>query len=102
MKIKFFKIKKDYKKENFKINFNFYWKIVVILFFLSVVASFAFAYNLFMEVNKEDSSMIEKNSVKIGDKEKEKIKDILEYFAEREKKSIEILNSKTSIIDPSL
>ena len=40
--------------------------------------------------------------IKIGNKEKEKIKDVLEYFAEREKKSVEILNSKTSVIDPSI
>lgn len=102
MKIKLFKIKKDYQKENFKINLDFYWRGIIIFSLLSVIASFAFAYNIFTEINKEDSSMIEKDNIKIGDKEKEKIRDILEYFAEREKKSIEILNSKTSIIDPSL
>jgi len=33
---------------------------------------------------------------------KERIDKILEYFSEREKKSIEIINSPSPIIDPSL
>jgi hypothetical protein len=102
MKIKFFKIKKSYKKENFKINPHIYWEILVIFSGLSIIVSFVFAYNLFIETNKEDNSVIENNSVKIGNKEEEKIKDALQYFAEREKKSAEIFNSPSLVVDPSL
>lgn len=102
MDIKFLKIKKNYKKDDFKINPSIYWKGIIFFSFLAIVASSVFAYNLFIEVTKEDTLNVKENMLKVGNKEKEKIRDVLEYFAEREKKSIEILNSKTSVIDPSI
>ena len=102
MKIKFFKIKKDYRKENFKIVSDIYWKILIIFLALAIVASFIFAFNLFRQTNKEGSLITENNNGKIENKEKEKIKDVLGYFSEREKKSAEILNSTVVAIDPSL
>jgi uncharacterized membrane protein SpoIIM required for sporulation len=102
MKIKFFKIKKDYKKENYKINPNIYWKVTLIVLFFLMVGSFIFSYNLFVKTNKDEEINTENNSDKIGNKEEEKIKDALEYFSEREKKSAEILNSSSTIVDPSI
>ena len=102
MKIKFFKIKKDYRKEDFKIKADIYWKILVIFFALVIFGFFIFAFNLFIQTNKEDVPIIQNNNDKIGNNEKEKIKDALKYFSERENKSNEILNSTLPIIDPSL
>ena len=102
MKIKLFKIKKRYEKEIFKINPSIYWKVLVIFSALLMIGSFVFAYNLFTQTNKEDSLIVGNNTQKIGNKEEEKIKDALEYFSEREKKSVEILNSTIPIVDPSL
>ena len=102
MKIKFFKIKKDYRKENFEINSDVYWKILVIFFTLTIFTSFIFAYNIFIQTNKDDVPVFENNNDKIGNKEKENMKDVLEYFSNREKKSEEIMNSSVSVVDPSL
>lgn len=102
MKIKFLKIKKNYQKENFKINPNIYWEVIVVLSLLLIIASFIFAYFFFIKINEEYNLITENGNIKIGDREKEKIKNALEYFSEREKKSTEILNSPTSIVDPSL
>lgn len=101
-KIKFFKIKKSYKKENFKVNPNIYWEILVIFSLLAIIVSFIFAYNLFIQTNKEDSGTTENNSGKVGNTEKERIKNALDYFSQREKKSMEILNSPAPVVDPSL
>ena len=102
MKIKFFKIKKDYRKEDAKINPDIYWKILVIILFLAIVTSFVFAYNVFQQINKDDVAIVQNNDEKIGNKEKVKIGDALKYFSEREKKSNEILNSPSVVADPSL
>ena len=102
MKIKFFKIKKNYRKEGAKINPDIYWKILVTILFLAIVASFIFAYNIFKETNRDDIVIIQNNDDKMGNKEKIKIGDALKYFSEREKKSNEILNSPLVISDPSL
>jgi len=104
MKTNFFKLKlkKNYKKENFKIEPGVYWEIMIIFLFLLIIVSFVFAYNLFIQTNKEDVLTVQNNSQELGNKEESKIKDVLNYFAEREKKSTEILNSSSSVVDPSL
>lgn len=102
MKIKFFKIKKDYKKEDFRINPSIFWRILVIVALMLLVVSFIFSYNLFRQTNKQDDLMIGENNGENRNKEKEKIKEVLDYFSEREKKSTEILNSPVTIVDPSL
>jgi hypothetical protein len=102
MKIKIPKIKKSYKKENFKINPNIYWKVVVILFLVTLIVIFFFAYDLFSKINKENNDMLNNNSTKIEKEKKEKINKVLDYFYEREKKSNDILNSPSAVVDPSL
>ena len=54
-----------------------------------------------MEINKEPIPTV-MNIDKKGMTEKERLTKALEYFSERKKKSIEILNSPSPIIDPSL
>ncbi len=102
MKIELFKIEKNYRKENFEINPGIYWKTIMVLAFLAISTLLVFSYNLFIQTNKENTSVVGKKDNKNENKEKEKIKNALEYFSEREKKSIEILNSPVPIVDPSL
>jgi len=104
MKINIFKIKikKKFGKENFKPSPNFYWKIILWVMFLMILASFAFGLYLFMKINKETASL-ETNIGGQGDIiREERIDKVLEYFSEREKESIKVLNSVSPIIDPSL
>ena len=102
MKIKLFKIEKNYRKENFEINPDIYWKMIMVLAFLVIITSLVFSYNLFVQTNKDNISIVEKKDNKNENKEKEKIRNALEYFSEREKKSIEILNFPVPIVDPSI
>jgi len=102
MKIKFPKIKKSYQKEIYKIDSGIYWRIIVGLFFVLVILSFIFAYNLYFQINKEDESFLEVNSEKVEKEKKEKINKVLEYFAERQKNSDKILNSAVPLVDPSI
>lgn len=101
-KIKFFKIKKSYKKENFKVNPNIYWEILVIFSLLAIIISFIFSYNLFIQTNKNNVGILKNDNGKTVNTEKERIKNALDYFSQREKKSTEILNSPVPVVDPSL
>jgi hypothetical protein len=102
MKIEIPKIKKKFKKENFKINPGVYWKTMVILFLVLAVGIAVFAYNLFSQINDDNDSLIAEANQKIEKEKKDKINKVLEYFSERETKSNEILNAPSPVVDPSL
>ena len=101
MKIKFFKREKKFKKGGFHANPDISWEIVLYLAFALVVASFVFGFLLLKEINKEagEGEVNARGQAKII--EKERIDKALDYFAEREKKSAEISNSPSPIVDPS-
>ncbi|MEI7765529.1 MAG: hypothetical protein WCI93_03000 [bacterium] len=102
MKKNFFKRKNKYKKEDFKINIDLFWRSLIVVTLLLIAISFLFAYNLFKQVSGEQNLLVDQNSQKISSKEKEKIKNALDYFSEREKISAEILSSPAHVVDPSL
>ena len=101
MNLNFLKKKKKFKKGGLGIKPDLYWKYILCIAFLLIIFSCAFGLYLFMEINKESVLPVininEQNIVK-----KERIDKVLEYFSEREKKSLQILNSPSPIIDPSL
>lgn len=103
MKIEFFKIKKSFKKGGFHTNPNISWGIVLCLALVLIGSFFIFGYYLFTLTDKEFvvlDSDIENGQTRIVTKER--IDKSLEYFSERVKKSIQILNSPAPIVDPSL
>jgi len=102
MKINFFKKEKSFKKKKFPLNPNFYWKLGIILTFISVFLSFFFGYRLFMQINQEPILSFANNNSLVEVINKVRIIKVLDYFSEREEKSTEILNFPSSIIDPSL
>jgi len=100
MDIKFLKKKKKFVKRNLEKKLDFFWKSILYITFILILISCAFGLNLFLETNKE--SMVVED---IGGKEmmeKERINNVLDYFSEREKKSMKILNSSSFVVDPSL
>lgn len=101
MKINFFKTKKNFKKKDFKLNPNFYWKIIVCMVFLLTLSSFVFGYYIFRQI-REESDYLNDNLNKKQLIDKEKLDQVLENFSLREQKSIEIINSPTPVVDPSL
>ena len=101
MQIKFFKIKKSFKKHGLAFKPDFYWQLIVFAVFILILASFIFGYYLFMQINQESILSVGSGGRQETVK-KERLEKVLEYFSLREKKSIEILNSPAPVIDPSI
>ncbi|MFA6301371.1 MAG: hypothetical protein WC609_03425 [Candidatus Paceibacterota bacterium] len=102
MEIKFFKKEKSFKKEGFHPSPSVLWKFVLLATAGLIIVSFIFAYNLFLQVNKEFVPTDENTKGQIRIVKKEEIQKTLEYFSEREKRSAEIMNSLFPVVDPSL
>ncbi len=99
MKIKFFKKEKVFKKGGFHTNPDIGWEIVLYISFVLVLGSFVFGFFLFQRVDEEFTPTANSTEARIIDREK--MGKVLEYFAEREEKSSEIINSPSPFVDPS-
>ncbi|MFA5095482.1 MAG: hypothetical protein WC447_02390 [Candidatus Paceibacterota bacterium] len=101
MEIKFLKREKRFRKGGLGIKPDLYWRYILYITFILIILSFVFDFYLFIKINKEPNPPVlstnEREAIK-----KERIDKVLEYFKEREKKSIEILSSPSPIVDPSL
>ena len=103
MEIKFLKKKRKFRKGGLGIKPDLYWMCLLYMTFTLIFLSCAFGLYLFIEVNKEPiPTVMNMNVNEKGITEEERLTKALEYFSERKKKSIEILNSPSPIIDPSL
>jgi hypothetical protein len=101
MEIKFLKKKRKFRKGGMGISPDLYWSYILYITFAGIVLSCAFGLYLFMRISNESTPLVISAN---GDSliKKERIDKVLEYFGEREKKSAEILNSPSPIVDPSL
>ncbi len=102
MKINFFKKENSFKKKDLIFHPNFYWKIILLCVFVMIILSFLFGYRLFVQTNQEPIFSVTNDNGQFSMINKNRIEKVLNYFSEREKKSIEILNSPTPVVDPSL
>ncbi|MFA6258041.1 MAG: hypothetical protein WC671_03495 [Candidatus Paceibacterota bacterium] len=102
MKINLFKKEKSFKKKDFTFFTNFYWRIILLCAVVIIFLSFLFSYRLFVQINQDSVLPIENNDGQLPIVNKDRINQVLNYFSEREKKSIEILNSPAPVVDPSL
>ena len=103
MKINLLKLQKEkkFKKENFDININFYWKILLYVSLVFVIFAFVFGCLLFLKINKDSILPETKVSKQIEKIKQTRIEKALNYFIDKENKSTSILNSPSPIIDPS-
>jgi len=101
MNLKFLKKKKKFKKGGLGIKPDLYWQYILLATFILIILASVFSLYIFWEVNNASilpaSNTGEQEAIK-----KERIDKVLEYFQERGKKSLEIINSPSPIIDPSL
>lgn len=100
--LNFLKPKKVFKKDNFVINPNIYWQIVVSFGLVVIFSSLGYGFYLFKKISREPDSpesSVVNNTQKI---KKERFEAISQYFYTKEKKSLEILNSPLLIKDPSV
>ena len=100
--IKIFKTKKGYRKTERLINPTIYWKLVLFIGFLLVLASVLFGLYLFMIINQEFVAPQGNTTSGIETVSKERIDSVLKYFSDRDQKSTQIINSRSPITDPSL
>ena len=101
MQIKFFKKENKLKKDNFQINPDLYWNITLGIFLLLIIAISFFGYTLF---NKVNSPFVYENpnpTVQVETVNKDRLDKVLNYFSDREKKSADILNGASVLVDPS-
>jgi hypothetical protein len=102
MQIKLFKKRNNFKKKDFILNSNLYWRIAISGAFGLILLSFSFGLYLFLQINQESVLPETNGSTQTPMVNKDRISKVLNYFSEREKKSAEILNSPVPIVDPSL
>ena len=100
--IKFFKKEKSFKKANLHLSPNLFWKLSILFIFILSIFSYFLGYYLFKQVNKEPVLEMNNNNSQIETIKKDRIEKVLGYFSTRQQESNKILNSFTSVIDPSL
>lgn len=102
MNIDFLKKRKSFKKNDYQINPDVFWKMILWIIFFVIVLSFIYGFFLFLQTNKD----LNFNAKNINDnKEEERIlrtEKISNYFNERKNKSAEIIKSVSPVSDPSL
>jgi hypothetical protein len=101
MKIKFFKKENKFEKGNSDIKPDLYWKYILYTTFALIILFCFFGFYLFVKINKISVSSFP-NVDQLGIIKKDRINKALEYFGQSERKSIEIINSPSPIVDPSL
>lgn len=92
---------KEFKKTGFGINPNLYWKFILMLSFLVIIMFFVLGLILFFDVSKETVNDGEVNVVRLKTINKEKLEEVIEYFAKREKDSANIITLPSPVVDPS-
>ena len=102
MQIKFFQYKKSFKKKSISASPELFWHLLLTIALLIILGSAVFGFFLFMKVNQESVFNVEDSGEKLKTTNKERIDKVLDYFSARAEKSNQILNSPSSIIDPSL
>jgi lipid-A-disaccharide synthase-like uncharacterized protein len=102
MNIEFFKKRNNFKKKNFSLNPNLYWKLAVFGGLLMALLAFFFGYYLLNQINTEPVSLNTNNEGQAGMVDKVRLEKALNIFSEREKKSTDILNAPSPVVDPSL
>jgi hypothetical protein len=99
MKLKIFKKEKVFRKGGFHINPDLWWEAVLSISFLLILASFIFGFFLLRNLSKEP--VVAEIAGQAKTIKKERINSALRYFAEKKRRSLEIANSPSPIVDPS-
>ena len=97
-----FKLKKNFTKESFTVNPHIYFRFVIFIAIGITLVGFGLGFSVFKKFDKVSSEQANETTEKAELNRKERIENILQYFVEREKKSIEIINSPAPIVDPSI
>src|SRR3989344_1208774 len=98
--LKFLKVKKKFRKGGTFIKLDLFWKYIVYTTLFLVIFALAFGFYIFFEINNKQASLRESIQAD-GAIKADRIDRVLEYFKQRQNKSIEILKNPSPIVDPS-
>jgi flagellar basal body-associated protein FliL len=102
IKTKFLVKKRSFKKGSKTTNPDIFWIFLLVVASLFMIAFSIFGFLLFKQINNE---MFFENNLESGRKDttqQERLNKVLEYFSLRQDKSLNILNSSSPFVDPSL
>ena len=101
MQVKVFKRKKNFRKGGLRIHPDMFWQVILLAGFFVFFASSIFGFYFFKTIQQK--FLLPDQDVRDFSKvvSKERIDKVLEYFSLNERKSDEIINSPSPIVDPS-
>lgn len=102
LNLNFNKKEKVLKKDNYQLNADFFWKIILYTSFLIILCALVFGFVLFTKTSEGLDLKPEFSSGGTVVVKKERIQKTLEIFSERKNKSMKIINFPSSVVDPSL
>ncbi len=97
-----FKKKKVWKKNDFEINPNLYWRYLLVLVVVVIVGSFVFGVVVYRQIKSEPLVSVGNSQETERTDQKNRILEMLEYFEARKQKSDLIIISPSPVVDPSL
>jgi hypothetical protein len=101
LKFNLFKKNSTFKKKNYDIDADFYWKIILYVTFFLILLGALFGFYIYFQINKDQVLTQNDSSLKAGTVDKSRIDKVLKYFSERANTSRDIINSPSPIVDPS-
>jgi hypothetical protein len=102
MQFKITKTKKVFQKEDLSATPSLFWMMILAMMFVIIVSSFGFGFYLFIKVNADPVLSDEELGGQVETVDRDNLNRALEYFSERQKKSLYVLSAPAPVIDPSL
>jgi hypothetical protein len=102
MKLPIFKKKKVFRKGGFHTNPDICWEIILYIAFAIVLGALVFSFYLFIQTNQGFVTQSSNNSTDANIQTQKRLDTVLQYFSTRAQKSTVIINSPSSLVDPSL
>ncbi|HPS21441.1 MAG TPA: hypothetical protein PLO44_01375 [Candidatus Paceibacterota bacterium] len=97
IKLDFLKFKKakKFKKEKADIDVNSYWRLLIVVSLIFILAAIAFGAYFFVTINKDLENANVKTSLQMEKVKKERINNVLNYFNVKSQKTESVLNSSS-------
>lgn len=102
LELNFTKKEKILKKDNYQLNADFYWRIILYIALVLIIGSMAFGFMLFQKTNQALELTSEYGTSNPVVVKKERIEKVLEIFSERKSKTMQIITYPAEVVDPSL
>ncbi len=99
--LNFLKRKKNFKKGGLHISPDVYWSVIQISALVLILGAFTFSFFLFKQINEGLASSALDTTNPTNSINKDRIEKVLKYFDDKNTKSLQIINSPATVVDPS-